>query len=307
MGFDFKLIRQTVSVEHVLVSYGVHLRRVDQVYLRGDCPLPTHTSKSRRTFVVNTHKNLWICHSRSCAAASGRKGGDVVDLACAMERCSPLCAAQKLTAWLADAKQCSQPAEPSSSQLTPERNEPLGFELTGVAYHPYLALRGITRQTAEFFGVGYFEGRGLMANRIVVPIHDENGELIAYAGRSLDGQEPKYRLPFGFHKRLVLYNRHRVSGGQVVLVEGFFGCVKVQQAGFPCVALMGRYLSPEQERLLDFDSNIAMLDDDEPGREATQRLLPRLCPKAWVRVVTPKGQPDEMTTDELQELLSPLF
>ena len=43
-----------------------------------------------------------------------------------------------------------------------------------------------------------------MAGRIVIPIENELGELVAYAGRSIDGSEPKYRLPAGFKKGHVL-------------------------------------------------------------------------------------------------------
>ena len=43
-----------------------------------------------------------------------------------------------------------------------------------------------------------------MAGRMVIPIENERGELVAYAGRSIDGSEPKYKLPAGFKKRAML-------------------------------------------------------------------------------------------------------
>ena len=80
-------------------------------------------------------------------------------------------------------------------------NPPLKFTLQGIdTGHPYLAERGILKETAEVFGVGFFPGRGSMKGRVVIPIHNEKGELIAYVGRSIDGSEPKYKLPNGFHK-----------------------------------------------------------------------------------------------------------
>ena len=51
-----------------------------------------------------------------------------------------------------------------------------------------------------------------MSGRVVIPIHNERGELVAYAGRSIDGSEPKYKLPAGFHKSLELFNLHRAIG-----------------------------------------------------------------------------------------------
>ena len=43
-----------------------------------------------------------------------------------------------------------------------------------------------------------------MHDRIVIPIHNPKGELVAYAGRSIDGSEPRYKFPAGFHKSLEL-------------------------------------------------------------------------------------------------------
>ena len=136
-----------------------------------------------------------------------------------------------------------------------EANKPLKFQLKGVDHeHAYLKERGITAETAQAFGVGYFGGKGSMHGRVVIPIHNERGELVAYAGRAIDGSEPRYKLPAGFHKSLELFNLHRAIGessgqGRVVVVEGFFDCMKVSAAGFPCVALMGSSLSEHQERL----------------------------------------------------------
>src|SRR5260370_268330 len=56
-----------------------------------------------------------------------------------------------------------------------EPNKPLTFELQKIDHaHPYLAERGITKETARTFGVGYFPGKGSMHGRFVVPIHNQN-------------------------------------------------------------------------------------------------------------------------------------
>ena len=73
-----------------------------------------------------------------------------------------------------------------------------------------------------------------------------------------------------FHKSLELFKLHRIPEGEctVVVVEGFFDCMKVTQAGFPCVALMGSTMSKTQEKLLEkgFGEVILMLDGDDAGR-----------------------------------------
>ncbi len=79
----------------------------------------------------------------------------------------------------------------------------------GSAWNPYLKKRGIEQETAEYFGAGFFSGKGSMSGRVVIPIENERGELVAYVGRSIDGSEPKYKLPAGFKKGQVLFNLGR--------------------------------------------------------------------------------------------------
>jgi len=91
-----------------------------------------------------------------------------------------------------------------------------------------------------------------------------------------------------------------------VLVEGFFDCLKLHQAGIPAVALMGAALYPSQQRaLLDhFRSVILMLDGDTAGRCATARMAAQLRPYVSLGVIhLPDGvQPDQLTTEAVREI-----
>jgi DNA primase len=224
-------------------------------------------------------------------------------------------AAIKLAEWFAVSR---EPAAAPAKEETadgggvgePETavNKPLAFQLKSVdSSHPYLSERGISKETADHFGVGFYCGKGSMSGRIVIPIHNEHGELVAYAGRSIDGSEPRYKLPAGFHKSLELFNLHRATGPEVILVEGFFDCMKVHQAGFPAVALMGSSLSEAQEALIiaKFERVVVMLDGDEPGRQAAAECLTRLGPRMWVRLaaLAEDNQPDQLSSEQLQQLL----
>jgi DNA primase catalytic core, N-terminal domain len=89
-------------------------------------------------------------------------------------------------------------------------NPVLGFRLRSVdGWHPYLRQRGIKHATPVEFGVGMYLGPGLMHGRMVIPIENERGEIVAYAGRALGGQ-PKYKLPAAFQKGRELFNLHEV-------------------------------------------------------------------------------------------------
>jgi DNA primase len=150
-----------------------------------------------------------------------------------------------------------------------------------------------------------------MSGRIVIPIGNAQGETVAYAGRAPDGKRPKYKLPAGFQKSLEVFNFHRAAATgstRVIVVEGYFDCLRVHQAGLPwVVALMGSSLSPDQESALlqRFDSLVLMLDGDATGRAATQTLAATLSGRCSVGVVrVPDGtQPDQLSLTAIRELL----
>ncbi len=314
---DFKAVKQAVGIDRVLDHYGIKLKRSGKE-LRGRCPI--HQGDGADSFHVSTEKNAFHCFS--CQSK-----GNVLDFVAAMETCSVRDAALRLQQWFGPAGGDRRPIpdQPAvaTSRTGPElaaekvgvggaANQPLNFRLKGIDYsHPYLAGRGIDAETAEYFGVGFFAGKGTMHGRIVIPIENEQGELVAYAGRSIDGSEPKYKLPAGFKKSHVLYNLARVleddSSGTVVLVEGFFDCMKVVQAEHPCVALMGCSLSHGQEEQLirHFRRVVVLLDGDESGRTAALEITTRLVGSLWVRVLelADGSQPDQTSPEELGRLI----
>ena len=304
---DFKSIKSGVKLEAVLRSYHVDLRRSGKDQYRGGCPI--HRGDGRDAFHVNLARDVFHCFA--CGA-----GGTVLDFVAMMERCSLYDAAQKLQDM---AGSSTQPRlKRGEKELVTERRRtsvPLNFKLTGVdATHPYLAERGIAKNTAAEFGVGFYSGPGLMHGRLVIPIHNADGELIAYCGRSVDQTPPRYRVPPGFAKSEVLFNMHRAAAREadaVVVVEGFFDCMKVHQAGIRCVvALMGAMLyEPQRFALGRFRQVILMLDGDVTGRKASQVIAEKVRPVSPVQVVElPVGaQPDQLSPETIREMLKKEF
>jgi DNA primase len=313
---DFAALKGSVDIAQVLDHYRVRLKRVRKDYLRGLCPLPTHGSaQSRESFGVDTGRNVWACHSASCCQARrGKVGGNILDLVACMEACSVREAALRLRGWSDVSVETGLRDQLVSKGKTAGRSQEelprLSFTLR-LQWHPYLEQRGIQGQTAAWFGVGYYGGSGFLRGRMVFPIHDEGGEVVAYAGRTMDGCEPRYLFPPGFPKSQVVFNLHRAvelaarQGGVVIVVEGFFDCMKVHQAGYGnVVALMGASLSERQSELLDtyFQKLVVMLDGDEAGRRASQALAARwpAAKMAWV----PAGwQPDQLSSEEIEGIL----
>jgi DNA primase len=316
---DFRSIKQRIPIDHVLARYGVKLRSGGPHTLHGPCPLPTHTSRqSQESFSVNLSRQVWSCHSASCIATRhGRIGGHVIDLVAIMEGCSLRQAGIRLQDWFGGSVPTSHPAPPRPVAVefsAAEPNRPLAFALQGIdTRHRYLTQRGISPATAQWFGVGMYHGAGFLAGRCVIPIRDEQSRLVAYVGRAVNGQEPKYRFPAGFRKSQVLFNLDRAiqtDGPNVIVVEGFFDALKVYQAGHPAVvALMGSSFSQRQSELLlsRFASVTLMLDGDQPGRHAAEVIAGLLAPKVRVhQVELPNGvQPDQLSSAEISVLVGP--
>ncbi|MGH9371237.1 MAG: toprim domain-containing protein [Vicinamibacterales bacterium] len=309
---SFKQIKAEVAIEQVLLRYGVRLRRIGGE-LRGPCPLPTHTSqRSRDSFSVSVSRNVWSCRSLSCMQArGGNPGGNILDLVALIEGCSVRDAALRLQDWGGTMPLRRELAvEETSAPTSP--NAPLHFALQHIDWqHPYLAGRRLAAETIRTFGVGFYGGRGFLRGRIVIPIQDECGELVAYAGRAIDGQEPKYRFPRGFRKSVVLFNLHRVlktAARTVIVVEGFFDAFAVHQAGFPAVvALMGSTLSRPQADLLTthFDQVLLMLDGDDAGRHGAAAIASTLAGRIEVvPILLDDGmQPDQLAAIAVRRLL----
>jgi DNA primase len=242
-------------------------------------------------------------------------GGNVLDLVAYLEGCSIREAARRLQVRCGSAAAIhindplvSKGREGSSGELL----APLPFSLR-LHGHPYLRQRGVDLTTAARFGVGYYAGSGFLRHRIVFPIHDGQGRLVAYAGRRVDDSEPRYLFPPGFRKSLVIFNLHRAvsearHAGSAIVVEGFFDCLRVHQSGYPnVVALLGTSLSGAQEKLLldRFQKLVLLLDGDEAGRRASRQLAGRLRRKVSLSLAEAPGgrQPDQLSSEEIDRIL----
>ncbi len=210
----------------------------------------------------------------------------------------------------------------------------------------YLDGRGIPREIWAEFGLGYatgerfalrdhLAGKGVSAelmieagllvhgediavpydrfrDRVMFPIHDVRGRVIAFGGRAMSADvQAKYLnspdTPL-FQKGRVLYNHHRArkaahDRGTVIAVEGYVDVIAMTRAGFGnAVAPLGTALTEDQLGLLwrMTDEPILCFDGDKAGRRAAFRAidvaLPHLQPGKSLRfALLPEGQdPDDL-------------
>lgn len=184
----------------------------------------------------------------------------------------------------------------------------------------YLKARGLSGETAKRFSIGYVPdgwdglqkqfpheeaamvktgmliqgGNGKrpyqrFRNRIMFPIRDKRGRVIAFGGRVLDQQEPKYlnspETPL-FHKGQELYGLYeaRKSGqdaGMIIVVEGYMDVVALAQHGIEnSVATLGTAANQQHSEILFRTvSNIVFcFDGDRAGRAAAWRALTATLP-----------------------------
>lgn len=130
-------------------------------------------------------------------------------------------------------------------------------------------------------GVGQYDR---FRDRLMIPIHDDRGRIIAFGGRILGEGEPKYvNSPESsiFHKGQVLFGLYQAKEavrrqGYIVLVEGYFDMIVPYCLGLEnIVATMGTALTDRHLRLLQrYTKKVVLVFDPDPaGIRAVQRTL----------------------------------
>ena len=202
----------------------------------------------------------------------------------------------------------------------------------------YLRRRGLDPKTIRRFGLGYSPDSGFALvnhlkklgytqeelvqsdmvrrsqkgnlydryrGRVMFPIFDLRGNVVAFGGRILTDEKPKYLNTSDtpvYHKSSGLFamNFAKDSGSrQLILAEGYMDVIALHRAGFTnAIASLGTALTEEQARIIRryADEVVICYDSDEAGRRATQRAIPILKNAGLlVRVITVPGgkDPDE--------------
>ena len=219
----------------------------------------------------------------------------------------------------------------------------------------YVKRRGLTPETTEKFGIGYApdswdgfvtaarkagvdlalaERAGLVRarpqadgfydffrNRLMLPVYNLTGEVIAFGGRALGDETPKYlntpgtpAYTKGRHVyALNLARRAAAADNALIIVEGYLDAIALHQAGFAnAVATLGTAFTPEQAReLRRVAPNVYLcFDGDKAGQAATSRSIDMLVDEGLtVEVVAlpPNKDPDSIVRDEGPERFKALL
>ena len=118
--------------------------------------------------------------------------------------------------------------------------------------------------------------------RVMTPIFDLRGNVIAFGGRVLGDEKPKYinspeTLVYKKSKAMFALNiAKKEPSRRYILCEGYMDVISLHQAGFnTAVAACGTALTPDQVRMLGeyADEVVLCYDSDEAGQKATARSL----------------------------------
>jgi len=191
-------------------------------------------------------------------------------------------------------------------------------EPAGLAGRNYLKERGYDSETAKLFHLGFapeestflckeLETAGiimseaeelglvrsnttrpgrfdLLRNRLIFPIQDERGRIVAFGGRALGDAQPKYlNSPESllYHKGKILYGLFQAKeamrrSAEAIVVEGYFDLLALHRAGLTqTVAPCGTALTTDQARMIKrFAPRVFLLfDQDSAGQKANQRAM----------------------------------
>ncbi len=151
--------------------------------------------------------------------------------------------------------------------------------------------------------VSYYDN---FRNRVMVPIINVRGQIVAFGGRVLDDSKPKYvntSDTLVYKKSLGVFGLNFAKNGNdgsLLIVEGYMDAIALHQAGFTnAVAALGTAFTPEMAKLLSrYASEILLcFDNDEAGQKATKRAIETFASAGIkVRVIRMSGgkDPDEI-------------
>lgn len=329
-------IRQNVDLLELIKEYVPSVKRSGRTY-KACCPF--HKEKTP-SFSISPDKGLFYCFG--CQA-----GGDIFEFLMRIENLSFNEAARKLAQragieWKPQQELTEEEKKRALYYKIMSFAKDFYYEQLlspqGNAARNYLEQRNLTKETAEKFNLGLslFNGLGAKAklqgyneqdlktlglinytgndyfkNRLMFPIFNHRGEVVAFGGRVLGEGQPKYlnspETPL-FSKSRILYGLNWAGPNIrkedfVILLEGYMDVIGAHQAGVEnAVAPLGTSFTAYHANILKRYTNqaVVIFDPDEAGIKASLRAALILVEQGlYVRVATlPAGlDPDEFITE----------
>ena len=161
----------------------------------------------------------------------------------------------------------------------------IGLSVPKISLTNYLLNKGIKLKELVDLGISNENGIDLFINRIMFPLYDLEGNVIAFSGRIYNTKDnSKYintKETKIFKKGTILYNYHQAKSPlkkneNIIVMEGFMDVIRASTVGISnCVATMGTALTKQNATLLKkmADNIILCFDGDKAGEEATTSAI----------------------------------
>lgn len=276
------------------------------------CYCPFHSNRHTSSFSVSKEKGAFICFNPACG-----ESGTLVELVRRVMQKNDYEALRFIAAketeslnnfdeLLSSVVEDKPVFEVFSQEVLDNLHAGL---MENVKAQDYLRSRGINKESAEHFKLGYSSTQ----NMVITPVTSPDGIPIGLVGRSIEGKSFKNSTNLPKSKTLFnIYNAKKFSN--VIVVESNFDAIRIHQAGFPnVVATLGGFLSNEQQHILNkyFNRITIMTDADEAGRQLGFSIANKLRNKdiLWSSyqygVVYPNGAKDagDMTDEEITQCI----
>jgi DNA primase len=237
---DFAELKDRLSIEDAIPRLKLTLKERNGQW-RGPCPVCN--SGGDRALVITPAKQAFYCFG-------AKVGGDVIALAAHIRDCGMKEAADYLARNSTVSRGNNTSSRNSSRTVPEERTKEAVRSLQPLTYlqpaHSAVQALGLEEATCQAFGAGYAP-KGIMRGRLAIPIHDWNGDLLAYCGRAVKGESPTLIFPNSFVPEEHIFNAHRIGEAELVLVRDPLDALLAVQNGVESVvAFLTETISAEQ-------------------------------------------------------------
>ena len=243
---DFAELKTRVSIERAVHMLGLNLQQHGHQY-RGACP--SCKAGGDRALVITPAKSLFYCFSK-------KVGGDQIALVAHIQGSNLTEAAAFLDG------NCTVPtSKPSTGNSTvpgtvppaPAVKKP-GFDAEAYAArldpaHASLATLGLSVETLKTWKAGY-SNSGTNRGRLAIALHDRDGNILGFAGRSLNDEQPTLTLPNGIDPQAIIFGSERVEQGTLYLVRDVLDVLRAHENGVAnCVCFLSEISALQIEML----------------------------------------------------------
>jgi DNA primase len=224
---DFAELKTRVSVEQAMQMLGLKLTLHGSQY-RGACPICQ--TGGDRALIVTPAKSLFYCFAK-------KTGGDAIALTAHIRGISVKEAAEQLDRAFGTVQNSTSTVSKNraTAPRAPEAKKQPAFDPEAYASrldtsHASLAPLGLSAETLKAWKAGY-SNSGTNRGRLAIALHDRDGKILGFAGRSLSDEQPALTIPNGINPQEIIFGGDRVEAGTLYLVRDVLDVLRAHESG----------------------------------------------------------------------------